>query len=276
MKKIIAILFTILLSANIAYAEKVSMYSKNNGQTIISKEQKTKQLANITPGQKKFIQAGTLFNNKYYQKTIKNLNEIINNKEDPFFWKGYETDLSCVYQLLGMCYLQLQEYPAAELNLQKAIAIDQRNFYAYDSLVEMYHMEKRFAEAKTLAQKEVDLVGQMNGKPYYNLGASLVELKEYEEAISVADRGLKIAPKSYHLQDVKGYALVMSGKAKEGLPYLEYAAKIRAVPEILFHRGCCYEALGEKALALADFKAVIADNKNYVEEAKEKIEKKGF
>ena len=140
LKKVIAFLFTILLSANIAYAEKVRMYSRNNGQTITSKEQKTKQLANITPGQKKFLQAGTLFNNKYYQKTIKNLNEIINNKEDPFFWKGYETDLSCVYQLLGMC-----------------------------------------------------------------------------------------------------------GKAKEALPYLEYAVKIRPVPEILFHRGCCCEVLGEKA-----------------------------
>lgn len=50
----------------------------------------------------------------------------------------------------------------------------------------------------------------------------------------------------------------MSGKAKEGLPYLEYAAKIRAVPEILFHRGCCYEALGEKALAYLVFCNCIA------------------
>ncbi len=74
-----------------------------------------------------------------------------------------------------------------------------------------------------------------------NRGLSLVELENYEEAISSFDKALEIQPSSFKIWDKRGYTLVRLGRDEEAITNFNKALELN--PEYgsaLYHKAACY------------------------------------
>lgn len=91
----------------------------------------------------------------------------------------------------------------------------------------------------------------------YNLGGQVLDLKYYQQAVAIANRGLKLEPYGTHIRVVLAYALLSMNQTSQGISTLEYSMKLDPKDgDAALLLAQAYEHAGRAADALALLKSV--------------------
>ncbi len=111
--------------------------------------------------------------------------------------------------------------------------------------LELYRQGKYEEAAKVCREELKEMPNRMDS--YTVLGWSLIGLKDYEEALKVADAGLKVSRYDHRVVEIKGEALFYLGKTKEALKYFEEYAVLaptgNRIEKVYYLMGECYVLL---------------------------------
>jgi len=135
---------------------------------------------------------------------------------DPHWAQPYAL-LSCVYAFDFRFTQNPESLKKAYEYAQKAISLDETQFYAYLSLVAAYSHQRR-----------------------------------YEEAIAAGEKAIKVAPGSADAYSALGFSLVAAGRYKEALVYLERALRMNPFPPTYY-----FMQIGAAHLSLRNYEKAV-------------------
>jgi len=175
--------------------------------------------------------------------------------------------------------LQAREYKGGTVNkereeramqlLEEAIALDPEYAYAY-SLLSTAHLDlviigasesprESLQRALELGKKAVAL-DDSNSTVHAMLTFPYIYLREYDKAISEAERGVSLSPNSATAYFSLGTALSYAGRPQEAIPMLQKSLRLSPIPvnswvlSVLAHS---YRELGQYEETIATYKKVL-------------------
>jgi tetratricopeptide (TPR) repeat protein len=128
---------------------------------------------------------------------------------------------------------------------------------------------QKYAEAKYQYQQLLtqELPPVKRAFALNNLATIHIRDHEYETAVSLAKQAVELLPKHADLKDTYGWALVLQGKANEGLMQLREAYSFSSVkPEIQYHIAYTLVKLNRTAEAKAMLTSLLAKTNHDYEE----------
>ena len=175
--------------------------------------------------------------------------------------------------------LQAREYKGAVLNkdrvkramqlLEEAIALDPEYAFAY-SILSTTHMDlvvigasespgESLQRAIELGKKAIAL-DDSNSSAHANLTFPYIYLREFDKAISEAEKAVSLSPNSAVGYWALGTALSLSGRPQEAIPMLQKSLRLSPVPvhsQVLGMLASSHSSLGQHEEAIATYKKVI-------------------
>ncbi len=175
--------------------------------------------------------------------------------------------------------LEAREYKGAAFNkervekamqlLEEAIALDPEYPYAY-SILSTAHFDlvvmgasesprESLKRAVELGEKAIAL-DNSNSSVHANLTFPYVALREYDKAISEAEKAVSLSPNSALGYFALGFALFGSGRPQEAIPILQKSLRLSPIPihsQVLGVLGNSYRNLGQYEEAIATFKKML-------------------
>jgi Flp pilus assembly protein TadD len=121
-----------------------------------------------------------------------------------------EPDDAQVLAYRGTIYREQQMFKQAEVDLKRAIELDDELAYAHAALGVLYDLQRRAKEADEHHRRAVELEPERTTY-LNNLGFSLYVRGETREAIEVLRRGLQSDPTDRRLQNNLGFAHAAAG-----------------------------------------------------------------
>jgi adenylate cyclase len=175
--------------------------------------------------------------------------------------------------------LQAREYKGGTMNkervesamqlLEEAIALDPEYAYAYSILSTAYFdlvvlgasdsPRESLRRAVELGKKAVAL-DESNPYAHANLAFPYMYLREFDNAISEAEKGVSLAPNYAAAYFALGSVLSTVGRPKEAIPILQKCLRLSPVPvhsQVLGILANSYSALGQYEEAVATYKKVL-------------------
>ena len=125
--------------------------------------------------------------------------------------------------------------------------------------------ERSLKIAEELVEKALSLDPE-SGKAYGNLGRIYLTKRQYDEAIAVGERSIKLEPNSAFAHYAFAYTLHNAGKPEEAIGQLKIAIRLSPIAEPWYHGslGVCYRMVGRSEEAVPLLKKVIQHNQNDV------------
>jgi len=175
--------------------------------------------------------------------------------------------------------LQAKEYKGGTLNkervetaiqlLEEAIALDPEYAYAY-SILSTTHMDlvvigasesprESLQRAIELGKKAIAL-DDSSSSAHANLTFPYIYLREFDKAISEAEKAVSLSPNSAVGYWALGTALSLSGRPQEAIPMLQKSLRLSPVPvhsQVLGMLASSHSSLGQHEEAIATYKKVI-------------------
>jgi adenylate cyclase len=175
--------------------------------------------------------------------------------------------------------LQAKEYKGGTLNkervetaiqlLEEAIALDPEYVYAY-SILSTTHMDlvvigasesprESLQRAIELGKKAIAL-DDSSSSAHANLTFPYIYLREFDKAISEAEKAVSLSPNSAVGYWALGTALSLSGRPQEAIPMLQKSLRLSPVPvhsQVLGMLAISYSSLGQHEEAIATYKKVL-------------------
>ena len=175
--------------------------------------------------------------------------------------------------------LQAREYKAGALNkerverakqlLEEAIALDPEYAYAY-SILSTTHVDLVLLGAsespRESLQRAVELgkkataLDDSNSSSHANLSFPYMWLREYDKAISEAEKAVSLSPNSATAYWALGSALNFSGRPQEAISMLQKSLRLSPIPlhsQVFGMLAVSYEMLGQYEEAIATYKKVL-------------------
>jgi adenylate cyclase len=172
--------------------------------------------------------------------------------------------------------LQAREYKGGTMNkervekamqlLEEAIALDPEYAYAYSILSTAYFdlvvlgasdsPRESLRRAVELGKKAVAL-DESNPYAHANLAFPYMYLRQFDKAISEAEKGISLAPNYAGAYFALGTVLQMVGRPKEAIPVLQECLRLSPVPihsQVLGILAGAYNNLGQYEEAIATYK----------------------
>jgi adenylate cyclase len=172
--------------------------------------------------------------------------------------------------------LQAREYKAGMMNkerveramelLEEAIALDPEYAYAYSILSTAYvdlvalgasvSPRESLQRATELGKKAIAL-DDLNSSIHANLIFPYIFLREYDKAISEAEKAVSLSPNSAMAYWALGAALNFSGRYQEAIPMLQKSLRLSPIPihsEVLGFLARSYSSLGQYEEAISTYK----------------------
>ncbi|HEV8455931.1 MAG TPA: tetratricopeptide repeat protein, partial [Gemmatimonadales bacterium] len=85
------------------------------------------------------------------------------------------------------------------------------------------------------------------------------ERKDLTQALELAQRAERLAPRDWYVQDVLGWSLHESGKTSEAVQHLEEAKRLEPqAGRARYHLGMAYLKLGMRSEAAVELRAALA------------------
>ncbi len=176
-------------------------------------------------------------------------------------------DKSGLYAARGMCYfLGGDQYSArAEDDYQKAIALDPENAVALNELGLFYQRKGRHNQAIPRFEAAIAVNPDLF-VAYNNLGASLIAIREFEQAIKILQQGIsrKPAHQGFFLYQNLGIAFLYDGRLPEA--EAAFLLEIALNPEYLdgyINLGNIYLITGRYNDAIFEFyRVLVSDPEN--------------
>lgn len=166
------------------------------------------------------------------------------------------------YVNLGKAYFDLNDYPNALENLNKAIDINPGNDTAYYNRGAVYLSQDRNNEAIEDFNKAIE-VNPRHWEAYFNRGRTYYASGGYEKAIDDFSKVIEINPEFEEVYYNMGtiYASVFNDHIK-ALKYYSRAIEIKPDYASAYHnRGTVYVSMGDDNNAIDDFSAAIFFNR---------------
>jgi adenylate cyclase len=175
--------------------------------------------------------------------------------------------------------LQAREYKGGTLNkerveramqlLEEAIALDPEYAHAY-SLLCTAHVDlvalgasesprESLQRAVELGKKAIAL-DDSNSSVHANITFPYMFLREYDKAISEAEKAVSLSPNSAVAYWVLGAVLSFSGRPQEAIPMLQKSLRLSPIPvhsEVLGFLARSYSSLGQYEEAIATYKKML-------------------
>jgi adenylate cyclase len=175
--------------------------------------------------------------------------------------------------------LQAREYKGGTLNkerveramqlLEEAIALDPEYAYAY-SILSTTHMDlvvlgasespgESLQRAVELGKKAIAL-DDSNSSVHANLTFPYIYLREFDKAISEAEKAVSLSPNSATAYWALGSALSFSGRPQEAIPMLQKSLRLSPIPihsQVLGMLAVSYSSLGQYEETVATYKKVL-------------------
>ena len=175
--------------------------------------------------------------------------------------------------------LQAREHKGGTMNkerveraiqlLEEAIALDPEYAYAY-SVLSTAHFDlvalgasqsprESLQRALELGKKAVSL-DDSNSSSHACLTFPYIYIREYDKAISEAEKAVSLSPNSALAYWALGAALTMSGRPQEAIPMLQKSLRLSPIPYhsiVLSHLASSYAWLGQYEYAVATFKKML-------------------
>lgn len=173
--------------------------------TVISDEDQRLTLANSAPGASS-IPAGMSYDDLY--QAARDAERDGNYPQAERLYAAAaakEPDHTGVWNDVGHMYNVMQRYSDAIEPLQKAIAINAYDPYAYNNLGLAYQGLGRYDDAVAQFQKQIS-VNPLDRYAHANLGALYLTLKKYDLALKELQTALQITPASFLLNVSLGQA----------------------------------------------------------------------
>ena len=163
--------------------------------------------------------------------------------------------------------LQAREHKGGTLNkerveramqlLEEAIALDPEYAYAY-SILSTAHFDlvilgasesprESLQRALELGEKAIAL-DDSNSSSHANLAFPYIYLREFDKAISEAEKAISLSPNSATAYWALGSALTISGRPQEAIPMLQKSLRLSPIPvhsQVLGMSGRSYAMLGQ-------------------------------
>ncbi|MEI7672224.1 MAG: tetratricopeptide repeat protein [Deltaproteobacteria bacterium] len=153
--------------------------------------------------------------------------------------------------------------------LEEAIALDPEYAYAYSSLSTAHFdlvvigasgsPRESLQRAIELGEKAIAL-DDSNSSVHANLTFPYVYLKEYDKAISEAEKAISLSPNSALAYWALGTALGLSGRPQEAIPMVQKSLRLSPIPvhsQVLGVLANAYSQLGQYEEAITTYKKVL-------------------
>jgi tetratricopeptide (TPR) repeat protein len=175
--------------------------------------------------------------------------------------------------------LKAAEYKGGTLNkerveramqlLEEAIALDPEYAFAY-SILSTAHFDlviigasesprESLKRAVELGKKAIAL-DDSNSSVHANLTFPYIYIREFDNAISEAEKAVSLSPNSAAAYWALGTALSLSGRPQEGIPMLQKSLRLSPIPvhsQVLGVLASSYRMLDQYEEAIATFKKVL-------------------
>ena len=175
--------------------------------------------------------------------------------------------------------LQAREHKAGTLNkervqramqlLEEAIALDPGYAFAY-SILSTAHFDlviigasesprESLQRAVELGKKAI-VLDDSNSHAHANLTFPYIYLREYDKAISEAEKAVSLSPNSAAAYWALGTALFMAGRPQEAVPMLQKSLRLSPIPvhsHVLGVLANSYRQLGQYEEAVATYKKML-------------------
>ena len=175
--------------------------------------------------------------------------------------------------------MQAREYKAGALNkerverakqlFEEAIALDPEYAFAYSILSTTYvdlvllgaskSPRESLQRAVELGKKAIAL-DDSNSSSHANLSFPYIWLREYDKAISEAEKAVSLSPNSATAYWALGSALSFSGRPQEAIPMLQKSLRLSPIPihsQVLGMLAVSYGMLGQHEEQIATYKKML-------------------
>jgi adenylate cyclase len=153
--------------------------------------------------------------------------------------------------------------------LEEAIALDPKYAYAYSGLSTAHTAlvvigasespRESLLRAVDLGKKAVAL-DDSNSTVHANLTFPYILLKEFDKAISEAEKAISLSPNSALAYWALGTGLTFSGRPQEGIPMLQKSLRLSPIPvhnQVLGTLAVSYGMLGQHEEAIITYKKML-------------------
>ena len=168
-------------------------------------------------------------------------------QEDPDFFAAY-ANRGVIYKKLGSYTKALTDYKTAEV-VDPVLA--SKDGCLYDNMANIFKRQGDYTSAIKFHAKAVS-ISPRNPNIYANKCGTLLDMGDYDLAISDCKKSLEIDSQNYLGLYNYGYTLFLADKEEESIPYLTKAIEIKPTLELYRTRGVAYLLTGKRALACDD------------------------
>jgi tetratricopeptide (TPR) repeat protein len=144
---------------------------------------------------------------------------------------------------LGQAYLRASEYPKAELALNRALKLKPDSAEALYLLAQVYSDQKKSVDALDLLVRAHKLAPQ-NADIIFLLARVSMSQNYFEDAIPLLESGLQIAPKRADLRAALGESYFMSGKTEKAIEEFKALIALEPAASSYAFMGLSYRHLG--------------------------------
>lgn len=144
---------------------------------------------------------------------------------------------------LGQVFLREREYSKAELMLNRALKLKPDSAEAMYLLAEVYNEESRSVDALDLLARAHKLAPE-NTDIIFLLARISMGQNFFEDAIPLLESGLKIAPQRADLLSALGESYFMSGKTDQAIAAFNKLIQLEPSARSYTFMGLCYRHLG--------------------------------
>ena len=157
-----------------------------------------------------------------------------------------------------------KNYEEAANLLKKIVANDAKDFQAWTQLGNVYLLQSKYADAENDYLRAIDLHSD-----YFlallNLGRAEIGLKNYDVAVEVLNRAVKLRPKSPDANYLLGESYLQLKKGSLAVPFLNEALKLdpKGMVDVHLRLALLYNAAGMKDKAAAEYETFLKQRPDY-------------
>jgi len=189
-----------------------------------------------------------------------------------FFTVAISSDpgFAMAYDRRGACLMQIEDFNAAQKDIDKAITIDPTLALAYADRATIYNENGQHKEAIDAFSKAITLSKSKPEPSFYaNRSALYRESGQLDKAMADLNEALRLRPTAYWTYYFRACIYFQQARYKEALADISNAIKFAGTDKqssFYLLRARCYEKLGNRTMAKKDRESAHADASDWVDQ----------
>lgn len=189
-----------------------------------------------------------------------------------FFTVAISSDpaFALAYERRGACLIQIEDFNAAQKDIDKAITIDPTLALAYSDRATIYNENGQSKQAIDAFSKAIALSKSKPEPSFYaNRSALYRESGQLDKAMADLNEALRLKPTAYWTYYFRACIYFQQAHYKEALADISNAIKFAGTDRqssFYLLRARCYEKLGNRTMAKKDRESAHVDASDWVDQ----------